>query len=296
MEEIMNKLKELMDTGFTEYEARVYSSLVYGDALSANDITRTTGVPRGRVYDILNSLLEDGFCIMIPGTVKKFQAVAPELAFESILERQRAREQSTRRVIEKLQSAYQSEESNKSQLDCLYVYSAKATIAKKSNEFIEQTKEIHRSLCKPPYITIDKIEDLEEKAEPVIKALESGKTFKSIYEIEADNMENFLRICSFFQSHGEQVRVMKKIPIKLIIKDKTCAMFTLFHESLTKNNITSMYLEHSDVVYALIDLFEYYWSKAIPFEEFDPVLLERMETATSSSDSSYEISASPSKS
>ncbi len=292
----MSLLKQLMEIGFTEYEAKVYNSLVYGDALSANDITKTTGVPRGRVYDILNSLLEDGFCLMIPGTVKKFQAVEPELAFETILEKQRAKEQSTRRVIEKLQSAYLSEESNKSQLDCLYVYSAKATIAKKSNEFIEQTKEIHRSLCKPPYITIDKIEDLEEKAGPVIRALQSGRIFKSIYEIEEDNMENFLRICSFFQGHGEQVRVMQKIPIKLIIKDKTCAMFTLFHESLTKNNITSMYLEHSDVVYALIDLFEYYWEKAIPFEEYKPEKVSPTHPELTADAGKAKISASPSRS
>jgi len=267
-------VKELLSIGFTEYEAKVYTALVSASMLSANDITKIADVPRGRVYDVLASLMNEGLCEMIPGTVKKYQAVNPTKAFSAMLEANREecaqRENRIKSLSIMLQSVHSERKVSRNELDCVSIYTSMASIAQKSIGFIEQSQEIHRSLCKPPYITIRNIKDLEDKSAPVIKSLERGIEFRSIYEIEEDNMESFLKICSFFHERGEKVRVMNKIPLKLIIMDSTSAMFTLFHKSLTKNNITSMYVEHSDVVIALIDLFEYYWNLATPFEEFTP--------------------------
>jgi sugar-specific transcriptional regulator TrmB len=262
-----------MNIGFTEYEARVYDVLINGGLMSANEITRHSGVQRGRVYDVLKSLMDRGLCEMILGTVKKYHALEPQQSFKKVLEEHIEKEKRIRDLIAGLQVINESTKSIISELDFVSIYTSVSAINHKTIEFTEKSKDIIRALCKPPYLYIRTVDELKEKAKPQLEALERGCKFHCIYEIEEVNKENFLNSCSFFQEHGEVVRVMHKLPLKLTIMDSDSSMFTLFHKSLTKNNITSMYIKNSDIVYAFIDLFEYYWMKAIPFDEYKQSLL-----------------------
>jgi len=268
----MDITTELMKIGFKEYEAKVYAALVADTMMSAHNITKVTGVPRGRVYDVLGTLMNEGLCKMIPGTVKKYQVIDPQRSFDSILQAHRKeqdlREQRIMELSTKLQSIHNGVKPDRNELDCVTIYTSMSSIAQKSFDTLEQAETIHRSLCKPPYFTINKMDELAAVSAPVLKAIQKGIEFRSIYEIEEDNLENFITICRFFHENGEHVRVMKQIPLKLVIMDSTAVMFTLFHKSQTKNNVTSMYVEHSDVIYGLIDLFEHYWDIAIPFDRF----------------------------
>jgi HTH-type transcriptional regulator, sugar sensing transcriptional regulator len=264
----MNIIIELMNIGFTEYEAKVYDVLVNGGLMSANDITRHSSVKRGRVYDVLNSLMDKGLCELILGTVKKYRVIEPQKAFSGILEEQKEKERKLLKIISTLQLSSNSTKSIKNELDFVSVYTSASATNRKTIEMITNTKEILRALCKPPYLYIRKAEELEEKSKPQLKSVKHGSEFHCIYEIEKNNMDSFIKMCTFFHEHGEKVRVMEKLPLKLTILDSNSSMFTLFHKSLTHNNITSMYIENSDIVVALIDLFEYYWKQAIPFEDF----------------------------
>mgnify|MGYP000860132682 CR=1 FL=1 len=270
----MNVTKELLDIGFTEYEAKVYAVLVSGDLMSANDISKVAGVPRGRVYDVLGSLMNEGLCKMVPGSVKQYQALDPGKVFDGILKRNFDayihREKQIKDLSRKLEQEHSEHKGLRNELDCVSIYTSKLSIAKKSDEMVHETQSILRSLCKPKYLTPRKLDDLNEVTAPVVNAIASGREFRSIYEIEEDNMENLLYICKHFHDHGEKVRFMKKLPLKLVIMDSSAAMFTMFHRSMTKNNITAMYVEHSDIVIAMIDLFEHYWNLATPFEDFQP--------------------------
>ncbi len=53
MDTILSNLKEL---GFTEYEAKVYMSLINEHPLSAYNVSKNSGVPHSRVYDITRYL------------------------------------------------------------------------------------------------------------------------------------------------------------------------------------------------------------------------------------------------
>lgn len=268
----MDIIKELMDIGFTDYESKVYAVLISGDVKSANAICKLTGVPRGRVYDVLGTLMNEGLCKLVPGAIKQYQALDPNDVFENILKRNyddyTQKEHKIRELSQRLVKIHSEHNSPQNDFDCVSVYTAKSSIVQKSHEMVNETKSILRSLCKPNYLTPRKVEDFEEKAAPVLNAIARGIEFRSIYETEEDNMEAFIEFCDFFHEHGEIVRVINKLPLKLAINDTSAAMFTLFHKSITKNNASAMYIEHSDIVYALIDLFEYYWSLATPFEDF----------------------------
>ncbi|MFA5313588.1 MAG: helix-turn-helix domain-containing protein [Methanomassiliicoccales archaeon] len=69
---------ELIYLGLTEYEAKIYVSLVGMGEGSARQINEASGVPRPRVYDILEMLEKKGYVEVGQGSPKLFRAVEPE--------------------------------------------------------------------------------------------------------------------------------------------------------------------------------------------------------------------------
>lgn len=60
MENILQQLKKL---GFNEYEAKSYVSLVKQGTVTAYQVSKDSGIPRARIYDVLSSLVEKGIVL-----------------------------------------------------------------------------------------------------------------------------------------------------------------------------------------------------------------------------------------
>ncbi|MGE7694559.1 TrmB family transcriptional regulator [Lysinibacillus sp. NPDC094177] len=60
MDLLIAQLKEL---GFTEYEAKAYTALVQNSHVSAYQVSKNSGIPRARIYDILDVLVEKGLVL-----------------------------------------------------------------------------------------------------------------------------------------------------------------------------------------------------------------------------------------
>ena len=68
----------LVRLGLTEYEARVYVALVGLGEANARRIHEESGVPRARVYDVLNTLGAKGCVVVRQGSPLMYAAVPPE--------------------------------------------------------------------------------------------------------------------------------------------------------------------------------------------------------------------------
>ena len=58
MAEDINEI--LQRFGFTQYESKAYQALVRSGSSNASSISKTSGIPRARIYDTLESLVEQG--------------------------------------------------------------------------------------------------------------------------------------------------------------------------------------------------------------------------------------------
>jgi len=58
-----NLVKQLKTMGFTEYEAKTYVSLVKLGTVTAYQVSKDSGIPRARIYDILKNLIEKGIVL-----------------------------------------------------------------------------------------------------------------------------------------------------------------------------------------------------------------------------------------
>ena len=78
---MIEKLKKL---GLSEYEAKVYVALVGIGKATAREIHEVSGVPRARVYDVLNRLVSKGFVDVEEGELKRFKPVEPRKVIEKL--------------------------------------------------------------------------------------------------------------------------------------------------------------------------------------------------------------------
>jgi sugar-specific transcriptional regulator TrmB len=74
---MIEKLREL---GLSDYETRVYLCLVENGALKGGEVARISKVPQGKVYLVLQGLIEKSFVNVLEIKPKIFQPVDPEIA------------------------------------------------------------------------------------------------------------------------------------------------------------------------------------------------------------------------
>lgn len=81
-------LEKLRNFGLTKYEADVYLTLLRTGSADANVIASTSGVPLGRIYNILSSLQEKKMIHAQETRPRKFAAVEPSTALKYLLDAQ----------------------------------------------------------------------------------------------------------------------------------------------------------------------------------------------------------------
>lgn len=82
-EEVLQVLKQL---GLTSYEAKAYSSLVLFGPSSANELSRVAGIPRSKIYDVLEALMANQMIEIFEERPKKFRAISPETVVKGMIE------------------------------------------------------------------------------------------------------------------------------------------------------------------------------------------------------------------
>lgn len=79
-------VENLMKLGLNEYEARVYAAGVALGPAKARRVHEVSEVPRSRVYDVLDSLVDRGIMNVAPSQPRMYWAVPPASAVEQLRE------------------------------------------------------------------------------------------------------------------------------------------------------------------------------------------------------------------
>ncbi len=108
MNELIAQLKEL---GLTEYEAKAYTALVQNSHVSAYQVSKNSGIPRARIYDILNGLVEKGFVLKEETADQTtYSSIPVEMFLQQIQQRWQSNFTSISDQLEKLETKEQEAE------------------------------------------------------------------------------------------------------------------------------------------------------------------------------------------
>src|SRR5436853_6137408 len=79
--------RRLQQLGLNAYESRSYLVLVGHPRFKALELAARSHVPRQKIYEVLDSLIEKGFAQVVQEKTKLFSAVEPTLAIPAYLAR-----------------------------------------------------------------------------------------------------------------------------------------------------------------------------------------------------------------
>src|SRR5271155_252753 len=81
--------RRLQQLGLNAYESRSYLVLLGHPKFKALELAARAHVPRQKIYEVLDSLVEKGFAQVVQEKTKLFSAVEPSLAVPAFMARKR---------------------------------------------------------------------------------------------------------------------------------------------------------------------------------------------------------------
>ncbi len=102
-------LEDLEALGLTAYEAKALAHLARHGDRTGPDLSRETGIPFGRIYDILHTLAERDLVTQKGGRPRVFSPVSGDAVAPRLLAAQKRRLQESERVLERHAAALETE-------------------------------------------------------------------------------------------------------------------------------------------------------------------------------------------
>lgn len=93
----------------TEYEATALTELLSLGRTTAPDLSEATGIPKARIYGVLDSLADQGFVKIIPGRPKHYQPKSPEEILDRAVENERQDFEEYRQDVESSREEFLAE-------------------------------------------------------------------------------------------------------------------------------------------------------------------------------------------
>ena len=93
----------------TEYEATALEHLLSMGRTTAPTLAEAAGIPKARVYGVLDSLADDGYVKVIPGRPKEYHAKSPEELLDQAIENRRQAYERHRQTLEAVRDEFLAE-------------------------------------------------------------------------------------------------------------------------------------------------------------------------------------------
>ncbi|MBZ5606737.1 MAG: TrmB family transcriptional regulator [Acidobacteriia bacterium] len=252
--------RRLQQLGLNAYEARSYLVLIGHPRFKALELAARAHVPRQKIYEVLDSLVEKGFAQVVQEKTKLFSAVAPSLAVPSYLVRRSQmleRELSDQSrmadtLVNDLAEAYSEGRGERGTLDYLRIVSDPEQTAIQYRRMLSEVRHEYLEFSRPPYA----VDPLDEQL--VKKARLRGVTCRLLIESGTLDAAHRQRLDEY-ASAGVEIGQIDSLPMKLAVFDGKRGLLALLDPVITRPTWTAVVFEHEGMGEAMKGLFENYW-------------------------------------
>ncbi|MEZ5364614.1 MAG: helix-turn-helix domain-containing protein [Bryobacterales bacterium] len=262
MVEREQNIRRLQDVGLNAYESRAYLVLIGHSSFKALEVAGRAGIPRQKIYEVLDSLVEKGFVRVVQGKAKLFSAVEPSLALEGYLRRKKEafeREWQERQRLagmlgDDLSETFTDGNRGHGPLDYLRIVTDTAQTAEEYRRMLRACMSEYLEFARPPY-------SVDPGREPIVQQmLAKGVNCRLLFMAGTVEREEL----SPLKQAGAKVRTIDALPMKLALFDEVRGMISLNDPVVTNPQITALVFEHESLSSAMTSLFEEFWSRGNP--------------------------------
>ena len=254
--------RRLQQLGLNAYESRSYLVLLGHPKFKALELAARAHVPRQKIYEVLDSLVEKGFAQVVQEKTKLFSAVEPSLAIPGYLSRKRqVLEQELTdngraggALIDDLKLLYSEGQGGRGTLDFLRIVTEPAQTAAEYRRMLAEVRREYLEFSRPPYA----VDPLDEKL--VKQAGSGGVACRLLLEASSLDDEHRQRLAEYVAS-GVQVRIADSLPMKLAVFDGEHGMLALLDPVITRPTWTAVVFHHEGMGEAMKGLFEERWRR-----------------------------------
>jgi HTH-type transcriptional regulator, sugar sensing transcriptional regulator len=255
--------RRLQQVGLNAYESRSYLVLLGHSRFKALELAARAHVPRQKIYEVLDGLVEKGFALVVQERTKLFSAVEPSLAIPGYLSRKRQslehelldQSRVAAGVIDDLNGLYTEGQGGRGTLDFLRIVSEPAQTAASYRDMLAIVKTEYLEFSRPPY-AVDPLDEMLVK-----QAALKGISCRLL--IEAGSLDDaHLRRLRDYATAGVGVRQCERLPLKLALFDGVSGMIALLDPVISRPAWTSVLFDHQGMGEAMKGLFEDHWRRA----------------------------------
>jgi len=269
MDDLIEKLQKL---GLSKRESEIYIALLTKKEFTAPEIGKITSVSRNKSYEVLQSLVKKRLCNeTYKNGTKVFSGIKPDIALQNIISVYENELNEKKRLSEKfvaeLMQLHAASEEILDPLDYIEILTDLGQIRNRWIELQENAQYEILGFNKPPFAV-----SLEQNVAIQEKTTERKIKERGIYEysevISESSLEFFTRIVEMYSNIGEEVKVIKLLPMKMIIIDEKITMLALNDPVSMKPSITTIIIKHPNYARTQKIIFESYWSASLTLDEF----------------------------
>jgi HTH-type transcriptional regulator, sugar sensing transcriptional regulator len=260
--------RRLQQLGLNAYESRSYLVLLGHPKFKALELAARSHVPRQKIYEVLDSLVEKGFAQVVQEKTKLFSAVEPSLAIPGYLHRKRQtleqelvdNGRAGTGLIDDLKALYSEGQGGRGTLDFLRIVTEPAQTAAEYQRMLSEVKTEYVEFSRPPYA----VDPLDEKL--VKQAAANGVACRLLLEAGSLDDGHKQRLTDYGAS-GVEVRVADSLPMKLALFDSQLGMIALLDPVITRPVWTAVVFHHEGMGEAMKGLFEDRWRRGRAWSE-----------------------------
>ncbi|WP_432824782.1 helix-turn-helix domain-containing protein [Dactylosporangium sp. CA-092794] len=237
-------------------EQRAYRLLVRLSAAQADDLAGVAAIPPDDARALLESLRAKG--LVKGGPV--FEPLPPDVALgDALLQQQRSLE-TARQVVAGLSEEYRAAARRRRADHLVEIVVGAAALRGRLRDMQNTAQQEILWFCRANPIAMSGPDNAEESP-----ALDRGVRYRAVYERALLEMPGELDSVTDGVSRGEEARVTETLPVRLAIADRSIAICPLVPDvELGVGEPTAALVRRSELLDALVALFEWQWDHASP--------------------------------
>ncbi|MEU4352315.1 helix-turn-helix domain-containing protein [Streptomyces sp. NPDC023838] len=248
-------MPQLTAAGIDPFDESVYRAILVRHTAAPAELADDLSCSPERVARALDRLRENGLVGRLSGTRRRYAAIEPGAALESLVRSRTADLDGVRAAAGELSRLFTT--AQQGSYEQVEVITGGEALGRWFVQLQQEAREEVITLDRPPYAltTSNPIE---------ATALTRGVRYRAVYAPEALEWPGVLGDIRELVNHGEQARVLPGLRIKLAIADRRLALMPLSLDFTTE--VRAAVIRPSALLDGLIDYWELCWRTATPLD------------------------------